>query len=44
MAKKITAPSKGLPGGQYKPLTDEQVKQIQATLLSILSRQGFVIQ
>ncbi len=44
MDKKITAPNKGLPGGRYKPLTDEQVKQINAASLAILARTGVQVE
>ena len=44
MTKKITAPSKGLIGGQYKPLTDKQVKQIHAASLAILARTGVQVE
>jgi trimethylamine--corrinoid protein Co-methyltransferase len=44
MAKKISALNKGLPGGQYKPLTDEQVKQIHGASLAILARTGVQVE
>jgi trimethylamine--corrinoid protein Co-methyltransferase len=40
MIKKSKAPSKGFPGGQYKPLTDEQVRQIHTASLAILACTG----
>ena len=40
MAEKITTQNKGLAGGQYKPLSDEQVKQIHTASLAILARTG----
>jgi trimethylamine--corrinoid protein Co-methyltransferase len=40
MVKKRHSPVKGLVGGQYKPLTDEQVRQIHQAALSILERTG----
>ena len=33
--------SKGMIGGQYKPLTDEQIEKIHDTALSILEKVGF---
>lgn len=44
MVKKITAPNKGLPGGRYKTLTYEQVKQIHAASLAILARTGVQVE
>ena len=44
MARKHRAPGKGLVGGQYKPLTDEQVKQIHEASLSILARTGVQVE
>ncbi|MGB5845342.1 MAG: trimethylamine methyltransferase family protein, partial [Anaerolineales bacterium] len=44
MVKKITAPNKGLPGGRYKTLTYEQVKQIHAASLAILARTGVKVE
>jgi trimethylamine--corrinoid protein Co-methyltransferase len=40
MVKKHRGPGKGLVGGHYKPLTDEQVKQIHEASLAILKRTG----
>lgn len=39
-ARKFPGPGKGLIGGQYKPLTDEQVRQIHEASLKILLRTG----
>lgn len=36
--------SKGIPGGQYKPLTDAQVKTIHEASLTILARTGLQIE
>ena len=44
MAKKRRGPIKGLVGGQYKPLTNEQVQQIHRAALSILERTGIVVE
>jgi trimethylamine--corrinoid protein Co-methyltransferase len=44
MAKKTNVPSKGLSGGQYKPLTDEQVLQIHDASLAILARTGVQVE
>jgi len=44
MVKKITPPQKGLPGGQYKPLTTDQVEQIHQASLDILKRTGVQIE
>ncbi len=44
MAKKHRGPGKGLIGGQYKPLNDEQVKQIHAASLAILARTGVQVE
>ena len=44
MAEKIAAPNKGLPGGRYKPLTDEQVKQIHQASLAVLARTGVQVE
>jgi len=40
MAKKRRGPVKGLQGGQFKPLTDDQVRRIHDAALSILERTG----
>ena len=40
MVKKHQGSGKGLIGGQYKPLTDEQVKRIHEASLAILERTG----
>jgi len=44
MAKKYQGPGKGLVGGQYKPLTSEQVRQIHETSLAILRRTGVQVE
>ncbi|MEA3340453.1 MAG: trimethylamine methyltransferase family protein, partial [Chloroflexota bacterium] len=44
MTKKHKGPGKGLIGGQYKPLTDKQVKQIHVASLSILARTGVQVE
>ena len=44
MAKSYRGPGKGLVGGQYKPLTDEQVKQIHEASLAILARTGVQVE
>ncbi|MDY7040333.1 MAG: trimethylamine methyltransferase family protein [Chloroflexota bacterium] len=44
MAKKHRGPGKGLIGGQYKPLTDEQVQQIHEASLAILERTGVQVE
>jgi trimethylamine--corrinoid protein Co-methyltransferase len=44
MTKMITPPKKGLPGGQYKPLTTDQVEQIHQGSLEILKRTGVQIE
>ncbi|RLC98744.1 MAG: trimethylamine methyltransferase [Chloroflexi bacterium] len=36
--------NKGLVGGQYKPLTDEQVKQIHEASLAVLARTGVQVE
>ncbi len=33
--------SKGMTGGQYKPLSDDQIEKIHETALSILEEVGF---
>jgi len=40
MARKRRGPVKGLHGGQFKPLTDDQVRRIHEAALSILERTG----
>ena len=40
MARKLEAPGKGLVGGQYKPLTDEEVRRIHEASLAVLERTG----
>jgi len=40
MTRKLTAPSKGSVGGQYKPLTDSEVRRIHQASLRILERTG----
>ena len=44
MVKEQPKSNKGLPGGQYKPLTDEQVEQIHQASLAILTRTGVKIE
>jgi len=44
MAKKQSVSNKGLVGGQYKPLTDEQVEQIHRASLAILARTGVQVE
>lgn len=44
MAKKLEAPKKGLAGGQYKPLTDKEVLQINEASLVVLERTGVEVQ
>ena len=44
MSRKLQTPDKGLVGGRYKPLTDEQVKQIHAASLAILERTGVQVE
>jgi len=44
MAKKYRGPGKGLIGGRYKPLTDDQVKQIHEASLAILARTGVQVE
>lgn len=44
MAKKNRGPGKGLVGGQYKPLTDEQVKQIHTASLEMLAHTGIQVE
>ncbi len=40
MGSKLEAPEKGLVGGQYKPLSDEEVQQIHEASLQVLERTG----
>ena len=40
MAKNLEAPKKGLVGGQYKPLTEQEVHQIHEASLVVLERTG----
>ena len=44
MAKTIPNPQKGLPGGRYRPLTDQQVSQIHQAALTILERTGVQVE
>ena len=44
MARKQRQPVKGLAGGQYKPLTDDQVQRIHQAALSILERTGVQVE
>jgi trimethylamine--corrinoid protein Co-methyltransferase len=44
MVKKHRGPGKGLIGGQYKPLTDEQVRKIHEASLAILARTGMQVE
>lgn len=44
MSQKMPQPPKGLSGGQYKPLTEEQVQQIHAASLAILERTGVQVE
>jgi len=44
MPKKIPQPEKGLPGGQYKPLSKAQVEKIHQASLSILERTGVQVE
>ena len=44
MPNPIPPPEKGLPGGQYKPLTDDQVKKIHQAALQILERTGVQVE
>jgi trimethylamine--corrinoid protein Co-methyltransferase len=44
MAKEQPKANKGLSGGQYKPLTDEQIEQIHQASLTILARTGVKIE
>jgi len=40
MTKKHRGPGKGLVGGRYKPLTDDQVRRIHEASLAVLERTG----
>ena len=44
MDKKRRGPIKGLIGGRYKPLTDDQVQRIHEAALSILERTGVSVE
>ena len=44
MAKRFRGPGKGLVGGQYRPLTDQQVTQIHEASLTILTRTGVQVE
>ena len=44
MRRKRSGPGKGLIGGQYKPLTDEQVKQIHKASLTVLAQTGVQVE
>jgi len=44
MTRKRRGPIKGLMGGQYKPLTDDQVQRIHEAALSILKRTGVQVE
>ncbi len=44
MPKKRPGPSKGLIGGQYKPLTDAQVQHIHQAALRVLERTGVQVE
>lgn len=44
MTSKIPRQQKGLPGGQYKPLTEEQVQKIHHASLTILEKTGVQIE
>jgi len=44
MAKRRSGPVKGLTGGQYKPLTGDQVQQINKAALSILEHTGVQVE
>jgi trimethylamine--corrinoid protein Co-methyltransferase len=39
-AEKYHGPGKGLKGGKYKPLTDEEIRRIHSAALNILERTG----
>jgi trimethylamine--corrinoid protein Co-methyltransferase len=44
MAKRSPSPKKGLVGGRFKPLTDDQVKRIHEASLTILARTGVQVE
>jgi trimethylamine--corrinoid protein Co-methyltransferase len=44
MTKKRRGPPKGLTGGQYRPLADDQVRHIHEAALSILARTGVQVE
>lgn len=44
MIKKQRGPEKGLLGGQYKPLTDDQIMRVHQASLSILARTGVQVE
>ena len=44
MKKRTVSPSLGLPGGQYRPLTDPQIEQIHHAALTILGRTGVQVE
>jgi trimethylamine--corrinoid protein Co-methyltransferase len=44
VARRRRGPVKGLAGGQYKPLTDDQVRRIHEAALSILERTGVQVE
>ena len=44
MARKHRGPGKGLVGGRYKPLTDEQVRRIHQASLAILEHTGVQVE
>ena len=44
MRKRFTGTGKGYIGGQYKPLTDQDVEQIHQASLTILERTGIQVE
>jgi trimethylamine--corrinoid protein Co-methyltransferase len=44
MAKRNRGPAMGLVGGQYRPLTDDQIERIHCAALSILERTGVLVE
>jgi trimethylamine---corrinoid protein Co-methyltransferase len=44
MNKKLDTPSKGLVGGQYRPLSDDQVRRIHEAALTILEQTGVEVE
>jgi trimethylamine--corrinoid protein Co-methyltransferase len=44
MNQQISPPEKGLPGAQYRPLTDQQVEQIHLASLEILRKTGVQVE